>query len=259
MMHIDFSTPKLRILDVSHSKKWINLNPSFIHNSDLIHLIGLENSDIQRKNFGDKRDAILRANDDEEEDEEEEYCIPLLIRQFATGLEASYTDVVKAHKELCENDKKWEELAEFAKIFEFPELMDPSKQILDRLHIESGHMLQMWHFVDMIDLAINEWKKTLWNDINCEEIEDGAKGLYKQLRAMDKFVKTTNTYTVTQKNRFLLYVPFNAIENLASWNPTFKFLCAHFKRSLRYRFYPWQCRYRTLHPREAAKLISPYY
>ena len=126
-----------------------------------------------------------------------------------TGVEAGYVDAIKTHSELVDNDKKWEELAKFAKIFEFPELMEPTKETQARLHKEGNMMLQMWHFVDMITLSINEWKKTLWNDINCEEIEDGAKGLYKQLRAQDKFVKNTNTYTVTEQDvkNFMCSIP----------------------------------------------------
>jgi dynein heavy chain, axonemal len=129
-----------------------------------------------------------------------------------TGVEAGYADVVKAHNELMANERKWEELAGFAKIFEFPELMEPTKETLTRLHKEGNAMLQMWHFVDMITLSINEWKKTLWNDINCEEIEDGAKALYKQLRGLDKFVKNSNTYTVTEQDvkNFMSTIPLVA-------------------------------------------------
>ena len=129
--------------------------------------------------------------------------------KYETGVEAAYTDCVKAHKELLDNDKRWAELADFSKIFEFPELMEPSKLIQDRLHVETGQMLQMWHFVDMIDGSINDWNKTLWNDINCEEIEDGAKAIYKQLRGLDKFIKQSDCYTVAEKNvkNFMSTIP----------------------------------------------------
>ena len=126
-----------------------------------------------------------------------------------TGLEAAYADCIKTHKELVEHKKRWVELADFAKIFEFPELMDFSKELQDRLFVETKQMLQVWHFVDMIDCAIKEWNTTLWNDINCEEIEDGAKGLYKQLRGLDKFVKQSNTYLETEKRvkNFMSTIP----------------------------------------------------
>ena len=83
--------------------------------------------------------------------------------------------------------------------FEFPELMDFSKELQERLVVENKQMLQLWHFVDLIDSSISEWKTTLWNDINCEEIEDGAKLHFKNLRALDKYVKQTNTYNTLEK------------------------------------------------------------
>ena len=95
---------------------------------------------------------------------------------FDTGVEQGYVDCIKAHKELLEHDKKWDDLSGFAKIFEFPELMEPSKVITTALHQQTSQMLQMWHFVDMITSQVDMWKTTLWNDLNCEEIEDGAKG-----------------------------------------------------------------------------------
>lgn len=132
--------------------------------------------------------------------------------KFETGNEAAYKDIIQAHKELLVNDKKWDDLAEYAKIFEFPELMDLSKQINTQLHKEGTQMLQMWHFVDMIEMSVEQWKTTLWNDINCEEIEDGAKGLYKQLRGLDKFIKQSDTYAVTETNvkNFMSTIPLVA-------------------------------------------------
>ena len=119
---------------------------------------------------------------------------------FDTGVEQGYVDCIKAHKELLEHDKKWDDLSGFAKIFEFPELMEPSKVITTALHQQTSQMLQMWHFVDMITSQVDMWKTTLWNDLNCEEIEDGAKGLYKQLRGLDKFVKQSDVYLKTETN-----------------------------------------------------------
>ena len=53
--------------------------------------------------------------------------------------------------------------------------MEPSKAIQERCHQELKQMLQMWHNVDMIDFQLKEWNKTLWDDINCEDMDDRAK------------------------------------------------------------------------------------
>ena len=59
--------------------------------------------------------------------------------------------------------------------------------------------LQLWHMIGMVDIEMAEWSKTLWNDVNVEEMEDGTKGFYKQMRALDKVTKTSNAYVELEK------------------------------------------------------------
>ena len=70
---------------------------------------------------------------------------------------------------------------------------------MKELHADLNSMLQLWHMIGMVDIEMAEWSKTLWNDINVEEMEDGTKGFYKQLRALDKVTKTSNAYVELEK------------------------------------------------------------
>ena len=60
-------------------------------------------------------------------------------------------------------------------------------------------LLQLVHMTAMVHLEMDVWSQTLWNDINVEVMEDGTKGFYKQLRALDKVCKTTNAYTELER------------------------------------------------------------
>jgi len=129
--------------------------------------------------------------------------------EHATGVEAAYKNILQAREELLKGDAELDGLSSYARIFEFPELVEPSKELQKRCHQELRQMLQMWHNVDMIDYQLKEWNKTLWDDINCEEMDDRAKVYFKQLRAADKFVKQTNTYQITEQGlkNFLATIP----------------------------------------------------
>ncbi len=70
---------------------------------------------------------------------------------------------------------------------------------MKELHTSLNSMLQLWHMTAMINMEIDVWSQTLWNDINVEQMEDGTKGFYKQLRALDKIAKSSNAYTELEK------------------------------------------------------------
>ena len=89
---------------------------------------------------------------------------------FATGVDAAYTNVIKVREELLRLDVEMADLASYARIFEFPDLIDPAKAVQERCHSELQMTLQLWHMIDFINFQLSDWKKTLWNDINCEVI-----------------------------------------------------------------------------------------
>ena len=128
---------------------------------------------------------------------------------YETGVPAAYESVIAARAELLKSDAELADLASYARIFEFPELMDPSKQVQEECHKQLGLTLQLWHMIDMINYNLTYWNSTLWDNINCEEIEDGTKVLFKQLRATDKNIKVTNAYAMAETNvkNFLSTIP----------------------------------------------------
>lgn len=88
--------------------------------------------------------------------------------EYATGVDAAYSNVVKIREELLRLDAEMADLANYARIFEFPDLVDPARLVQERCHAELQMTLQLWHMIDFINFQLADWKKTLWNDINCE-------------------------------------------------------------------------------------------
>eukprot|EP00960_Hanusia_phi_P043077 755854-Hanusia_phi.AAC.7 len=129
--------------------------------------------------------------------------------EFKTGVATAYQDIFKTRSELLKLEDEYSDLANFARIFEFPEMMEPTRALQDQCHSELRQMVQMWHMVDMIEYQVGQWKTTLWNDIECESMEEGAKTLFKQLRSQDKFVKGTDCFTICEQNvkNFLSTIP----------------------------------------------------
>ena len=121
------------------------------------------------------------------------------LNKYETGLQAAYTNVLEIKNKFLEMDKEMATLSGYAKVFEFPELIEEAASKMKELHADLNSMLQLWHMIGMVDIEMAEWSKTLWNDINVEEMEDGTKGFYKQLRALDKVTKTSNAYVELEK------------------------------------------------------------
>jgi dynein heavy chain len=87
---------------------------------------------------------------------------------YTTGVDPAYTNVAKIREELLKLDSEMADLASYARIFEFPDLIDPARAVQERCHSELQMTLQLWHMIDFINFQLGDWKKTLWHDINCE-------------------------------------------------------------------------------------------
>ena len=119
--------------------------------------------------------------------------------KYETGTRGAYENVMATKKKYLLLDKDLAELVGYATVFEFPETTVDAQTQMKELHTSLNSMLQLWHMTAMINMEIDVWSQTLWNDINVEQMEDGTKGFYKQLRALDKIAKSSNAYTELEK------------------------------------------------------------
>ena len=116
-----------------------------------------------------------------------------------TGVIAAYADILKVKKDFFAMDKEMETLVGYATVFEFPEITEEAAVKIKELHADLNSMLQLWHMTAMVQMEMDVWSQTLWNDINVEQMEDGTKGFYKQLRALDKVAKGSNAYAELER------------------------------------------------------------
>jgi len=119
--------------------------------------------------------------------------------KYETGVQAAYDNVVAVKKKYFEMDKELETLVGYATVFEFPEITNDAVDQVKELHTSLNSMLQLWHMTSMVNTEMDVWSQTLWNDINVEQMEDGTKSFYKQLRALDKVAKTSNAYAELER------------------------------------------------------------
>ena len=52
----------------------------------------------------------------------------------------------------------------------------------------------MWDMVCLVKAQVNDWKETLWKDINTDLMEEAAKNFSKDLRALPKRAKYGGTF-----------------------------------------------------------------
>jgi hypothetical protein len=123
----------------------------------------------------------------------------------------AYANIVMVKKDFLALDKELDTLVGYATVprFEFPEITAEATQHTNELHSNLNYMLQLWHMCAMVQMEIDVWSQTLWNDINVEQMEDGTKGFYKQLRALDKIATTSNAYAEIERKvkSFLTALP----------------------------------------------------
>jgi dynein heavy chain len=129
--------------------------------------------------------------------------------KYETGMQNAYANIIMVKKDFLALDKELDTLVGYATVFEFPEITAEATQQTKELHSNLNCMLQLWHMCAMVQMEMDVWSQTLWNDINVEQMEDGTKGFYKQLRALDKIAKTSNAYAEIERKvkSFLTALP----------------------------------------------------
>ena len=53
---------------------------------------------------------------------------------------------------------------------------------------------QLWDCIYMVQCQIDQWKLTLWDDIDTNVMEDQTKIFMKEIRAFSKFLKVSKAH-----------------------------------------------------------------
>jgi hypothetical protein len=108
---------------------------------------------------------------------------------YAVGTLDAFTAINQAHIDLSAVQKDAIRLKTLADLFDFPELMTETLENLKVLRETLIWMKHMWDIAMYVDRQLAYWKKTLWNDIDTNEMDDQIKRIPKDLRSLAKEVR----------------------------------------------------------------------
>jgi dynein heavy chain, axonemal len=81
-----------------------------------------------------------------------------------------------------------------ASTFELGNAAKEAKQRLTDVRAELSLAKDVWDTVLLCSRQFDEWKKTLWNDINTDAMEDAAKAFVKEVRSINKMIRDEDCY-----------------------------------------------------------------
>jgi len=107
---------------------------------------------------------------------------------FEMAMEDETTQPLGSVKEMQDAAAKLNELQELFELYviEYREIASCAK---DAVNVKS-----VWDVVAMVQTVYVEWKKTKWDDINVEELQEQNKKLGKEVKGCDKVVKNWPCY-----------------------------------------------------------------
>lgn len=71
----------------------------------------------------------------------------------------------------------------------------PDFKQLKQCRKELRMLKQLWDYIVIFCSSINDWKTTLWSDINVEQMDIDCKRFAKDIRQLDKEMRAWDAYT----------------------------------------------------------------
>ena len=113
------------------------------------------------------------------------------IRFFSYQCKAPYELLSKTNIELEELEAQVKELQSEAGLFE---VTVPKFPLIAQCRRENKMLKQLWDYIFLVRTSIDEWKTTLWRDIDVENMDTDCKKYSKDIRAFDKDMREWNTF-----------------------------------------------------------------
>ncbi|XP_058960986.2 dynein beta chain, ciliary-like [Pocillopora verrucosa] len=103
-----------------------------------------------------------------------------------------YDRLDKANFQICAMEEEMNALSESAGLFE---VNFPDYKQLRACRREVSLLKQLWDMIEVVLSSIEEWKFTLWADINVENMEMECKRFVKEIRSLDKEMRAWDAFT----------------------------------------------------------------
>ena len=123
-----------------------------------------------------------------------------LMRFYDYTCKSPYEHLTEAHKLIEDLNGRIKELQSQAGLFE---VTIPKFPLIDKCRHENKLLKQLWDYIFLVRTSIDEWKTTLWTDIDVENMDMECKKFGKDIRGLDKEMRQWNAYNgleLTVKN-----------------------------------------------------------
>ncbi|XP_070581054.1 dynein beta chain, ciliary-like isoform X2 [Ptychodera flava] len=110
---------------------------------------------------------------------------------FRFDCEDPYVGLDQSHIEISEMEQEMEMLQESAGLFE---VNIPDYKQLKQCRREVRMLKSLWDMIVLVRSSIEDWKTTLWQEINVEQMEMDCKKFAKDIRSLDKEMRAWDAY-----------------------------------------------------------------
>ncbi|KAI9353687.1 dynein heavy chain and region D6 of dynein motor-domain-containing protein [Obelidium mucronatum] len=112
--------------------------------------------------------------------------------KFEIGPERAYELIDQSHMDVSAMEGEAQGIKTSCELFE---LNVPNyKQLID-CRRDVGMLKAVWDVVSLVTFMFEEWRTTLWTEIDTDSMENRCRDLGKELRRMDKEIKGWDVYT----------------------------------------------------------------
>ncbi|KAF1507297.1 Dynein heavy chain 17, axonemal, partial [Eudyptula minor] len=103
-----------------------------------------------------------------------------------------YMSLNKQHKSIAAMESDMATLSKSAGLFE---VLVPEYKQLKACHREVRLLKELWDMIILVNTSIDDWKTTRWKDINVEQMDIDCKKFAKDIRSLDKEMRSWDAFT----------------------------------------------------------------
>ncbi|NXC68138.1 DYH17 protein, partial [Anhinga anhinga] len=103
-----------------------------------------------------------------------------------------YKSLNKQQKSIAAMESDMAALSKSAGLFE---VSVPEYKQLKACHREVRLLKELWDMIGLVNTSIDDWKTTRWNDINVEQMDTDCKKFAKDIRSLDKEMRSWDAFT----------------------------------------------------------------
>ncbi|NXH86672.1 DYH17 protein, partial [Edolisoma coerulescens] len=122
-----------------------------------------------------------------------------------------YRSLNMQHKSIAALEKDMADLATSAALFE---VSLPEYKQLKTCRRELRLLKELWDMVTLVNLSIATWNTTRWSDLNVEDMDIECKKFAKDIRSLDKEVKSWDAFTGLESSMKNMMTSLRAVSEL---------------------------------------------